>query len=137
MLPLDHNNYINRKQVATIILQVRSFKIIEVHKNASVPIYIWFTCLHLLFQGVCDYEYEFINIFFGWPGSAHDAYVFKNSPVDNQLITNSLNLFPKDLHILGNYAYPVLHSQITPYRDSGHLTRQRRQFNFKLCDTKF
>lgn len=90
----------------------------------------------MLFQGICNSEYKFINIFTGWPGSAHDAHVFKNSPVGDQLITNSLNLFPKDMHILGDCAYPLLHSLMTPFRDNGHLTRQQRHFNYKLSSSR-
>ncbi|XP_008188289.1 putative nuclease HARBI1, partial [Acyrthosiphon pisum] len=107
MPPLDRNSYINRKQVATVLL-----------------------------QGICDSEYKFINIFSGWPGSAHDAHVFKNSPVGEQLISNSLNLFPRDMHILGDCAYPLLHCLMTPYRDNGHLTKEQRHFNYKLSSSR-
>ncbi|KAL5243995.1 hypothetical protein ACI65C_011405 [Semiaphis heraclei] len=68
--------------------------------------------------------------------SAHDAHVIKNSPVGEQLISNSLNLFPRDMHILGDCAYPLLHCLMTPYRDNGNLTREQRHFNYKLSSSR-
>lgn len=35
----------------------------------------------ILLQGVCNSKQEFIDVFCGWPGSAHDARVWQNSPI--------------------------------------------------------
>lgn len=52
----DPNSYINRKQ---------------------------YFSLHL--QGVVNHNMKFIDVFIGYPGSVHDARVFRNSPIHNDL----------------------------------------------------
>lgn len=36
-------------------------------------------------QAICDSNMRFIDILAGWPGSVHDARVFRSSPVHNAL----------------------------------------------------
>lgn len=36
-------------------------------------------------QGICDENRKFINIFVGYPGSCHDSWVLKNSPIYEKL----------------------------------------------------
>jgi hypothetical protein len=35
----------------------------------------------IILQGTVDYRKRFRNVFVGWPGSAHDARVYKNSEI--------------------------------------------------------
>ena len=35
----------------------------------------------LILQAVVDYEYKFMDLYIGWPGSVHDARVLTNSSV--------------------------------------------------------
>ncbi|XP_061398624.1 uncharacterized protein LOC133334351, partial [Musca vetustissima] len=41
----------------------------------------------LCLQGICNQEKKFINIFVGYPGSCHDSWVFRNSPIGGKLST--------------------------------------------------
>ncbi|KAJ8891184.1 hypothetical protein PR048_010699 [Dryococelus australis] len=63
--------------------------------------------------------------FIGYPGSVHDARVFANSPLADDLPT----LYEGGGHVLGDSTYPCLPQLITPYKDNGHLTRAQKSFN--------
>ncbi|XP_071632700.1 putative nuclease HARBI1 [Temnothorax longispinosus] len=99
----DPNSYINRKQ---------------------------YFSLHL--QGVVNHNMKFIDVFVGYPGSVHDARVFRNSPIRNDL----RELCGDNYYLLGDSAYPCLKQLIVPYRDNGHLTRAQRNFNQKLSSCR-
>lgn len=105
---------------------------------------------------------RFTDIVSGWPGSVHDARVFRNSP----LYEASEILFDGDTHILGDAAYP-LHRLIslietdytiwkpcafckcmctwyifnfrwilTPYKDNGNLAERHKKYNFLHSNTR-
>jgi len=46
-------------------------------------------------------QMEFIDIETGWPGSAHDARVWRNSPIYSKLKNRAL---PSCYHLLGDTA---------------------------------
>ena len=77
----------------------------------------------------------FKDVFFGWPGRAHDAFIWQNSPIGKALESGNLKL-PFDGHILGDSAYPLLPYLITPYRDNGFLTDNHRKFNYIHSTTR-
>lgn len=83
----------------------------------------------MLLSGVCDHKARFTNIYVGLPGRMHDAHVFRRSNLYQQL---SNQLLPLDLHLIGDAAYPLLPNLMTPFRDTGHLTRSQIIYNMKL-----
>ncbi|XP_025161498.1 putative nuclease HARBI1 [Harpegnathos saltator] len=88
-------------------------------------------CFSLHIQGTVNHHMKFMDVFIGYPGSVHDARVFKNSP-----ICNDLHELCGNNYLLGNSAYPCLKQLIVPYRDNGHLTRAQRTFNQKLSSCR-
>ncbi|XP_052264182.1 putative nuclease HARBI1 [Dreissena polymorpha] len=78
----------------------------------------------LVLQVVCDSNLKFLDIYTGWPGSVHDARVYRNSPVA-QKIEN----LPDEFHVLGDSAYPLTRHLLVPYRDNGHLDQLQKKFN--------
>lgn len=75
-------------------------------------------------------------------GRAHDAHVYRNSPLFNEL-ANHLYCGPVALedsyHILGDQAYPVSKELLTPYkepRDGRGLTADQRRFNKHLSSKR-
>ena len=87
---LHRSSYINRKGFASIQLQV-----------------------------VCDSKLRFLDICTGYPGSVHDARVYRNSPLSEKVET-----LPDTYHILGESAYPLTakHRRYWP-RIRGKVTR--------------
>lgn len=81
----------------------------------------------IVLQGVCREDLRFTQVLAGWPGSCHDARVLRNS----YLWENGIHLCGNG-HLLGDGAYPLRTWLITPYRDNGHLTPQKRAFNQAL-----
>lgn len=77
-------------------------------------------------QGTCNHEKKFMDIFIGYPGSVHDARVFRVS-------TLRQNLREKcgEFYLFGDSAYPCSQNLITPYKDRGNLTRIQRNFNLQ------
>ena len=100
-------SYLNRKKDYSVILQV-CFKKTKNHLKLKIKYtfsqrYFHFINQMFIFQAVCDHKLRFTDIVSGWPGSVHDARVFKNS----ELYSRSHQLFPGDMHILGDAAYPL------------------------------
>ena len=81
-------------------------------------------------QVVCDMDMKFIDVFCGFPGSVHDARVFRNSPLFVDAERNKDLLFPGNSHWIGDTAYPLKPWILTPYKDTGCLTRQQQHYNF-------
>ena len=80
--------------------------------------------MHL--QGICDAQMQFLDVYCGWPGSVHDARVFKNSPAQRKM--QSGVIAPK-YHILGDSAYALQLNVMTPFRDNGHLNDIQKKYN--------
>lgn len=77
---------------------------------------------------------EFIDIYCGWPGSVHDARVWRNSPIYKKL--SDENLLPEEFHLLGDSAYPLENYLMVPFKDNGHLRRTEKKFNKSLSSTR-
>lgn len=80
-------------------------------------------CYSIHCQGIVDFQGIFINYDIGWPGSVHDAKVYKNSNFykrkDELIIDNDF--------LLGDSAYPISPFCITPFRLPSNL--QEKKFN--------
>ncbi|KAJ8913355.1 hypothetical protein NQ315_008745 [Exocentrus adspersus] len=72
-------------------------------------------------QAICDSKKRLRDVFIGYPGSVHDARVFRNSPLSNSLAAKCGDRF-----ILADSAYPCRRHVLTPYRDNGNLTEKRK-----------
>lgn len=80
-------------------------------------------------QAICDSKCKFIHIVCGWPGSVHDARVWRSSQLFQKREENPLDMLPAGTYLLGDNAYPLSNFMITPFRDNDHLTRQQNRFN--------
>ena len=89
----------------------------------------------VVMQGLCDSELMFRDVFAGWPGSAHDARVWRNSPLYKAIEENP-DMVPGNSHILGDSAYPLKTYLIVPYKDNGHLSRKEKLFNQRLSSSR-
>ena len=66
----------------------------------------------------------------------HDARVLRNTPVYLEIELNPANLFPGNIHILEDAAYPLKTWLLTPFRDNGRLTPQQRRYNVAHSATR-
>jgi len=86
--------------------------------------------LNILLQTVLG---KFIDVFVGYPGSCHDAYVWSNSPLYQKLSENSEILIPKNF---GDSAYPLTDYLIKPYRNNCLMQPKQKHFNTVLSSTR-
>ncbi|XP_060564347.1 putative nuclease HARBI1 [Ruditapes philippinarum] len=89
-----------------------------------------FPAFHL--QGVCDSSLKFLDVYSAYPGSVHDARVFRNSTLHDYLQMDC----PQAFHLLGDSAYSLSSFLLVPFRDNGHLTSEQKKFNFALSSTR-
>ena len=82
-----HANYVNRKGFHRIVAQL-----------------------------ICDHKMMFMSINVGWPGSVHDARVFRTSRIGRRIISNTL--LPAHFHLVGDAAYPLCTNLMTPFKDN-------------------
>ena len=75
-------------------------------------------------QGVCNHEGVFTDIFTGFPGSVHDARVYRNSPLYRER-----QFPPQGYYLLGDSAYPGSRSLMTPYKLPEAALPINRRFN--------
>ncbi|XP_033746979.1 putative nuclease HARBI1 [Pecten maximus] len=87
----------------------------------------------LILQGVCTSDMKLIHVNIGWPGRVHDAKFLRNSDLWN---TGFEKCRYGRFHILGDGAYPIKVWLLTPYRDTGHLTRNQTKFNKSLSSKR-
>ncbi len=76
-------------------------------------------------QAVCTLQMMFLDVVHCWPGSVHDARLFWNCPLYGHL----QDVMRSDYHLLGDSAFPLSTSLITPYRDNGHLSQRQKKNN--------
>ena len=69
----------------------------------------------LQLQVICDADMPFTDVFCGYPGSAHDARVFRNSPFFQDAEANPDVIFPRNTHLFGDFAYALKGWVLTPF----------------------
>jgi hypothetical protein len=63
-------------------------------------------------QIICDYKLRIRNLVVGYPGSVHDARIFKNCPI----YTSPDRYFDSQEYLLGDSAYQLTKTVMTPFR---------------------
>ncbi|XP_036340628.1 putative nuclease HARBI1 [Rhagoletis pomonella] len=86
-------------------------------------------------QAICDSNLRFLDVFIGYPGSCHDANVWRNSPIYKGITSGEVELASGAV-ILADSAYPLSKYMIVPFRDNGHLSSDERKFNYILSSTR-
>lgn len=77
----------------------------------------------MVLQGICDARSRYIDVFVGFPGSAHDAHVLRQSP-----FIKYAEVKCGGDHILSDAAYPLLPWLFSPYKHCGVAFQ-----HFKQC----
>jgi len=92
-------------------------------------------------QAVVDYQYRFLDVYTGWPGSVHDARVFAHSSlyklgVNNRLLPDtkqSIGGTEVPLYLIGDSAYPMLTWLMKPFPHNSSLSAEQRTYNYRIC----
>lgn len=86
-----------------------------------------YTCRHhypaINVQGVCSEDKKFLNIVANWPGATHDAFIWRQCNLNQQLANGAGN----DGYLLGDSAYPLMPWLLTPVRNPEN--RAERMYN--------
>ncbi|GBC48126.2 putative nuclease HARBI1 [Rhizophagus irregularis DAOM 181602=DAOM 197198] len=72
-------------------------------------------------QGIVDYRGMFIDYEIGWPGSVHDAKIYKNS----YFYRNISKIIKGEEYLLGDSAYPISTFLIKPFVNSQNPSQIR------------
>lgn len=83
-------------------------------------------------QAVCDHNRKIRDVFIGYPGSVHDARVFRNSP----LCANLEGMCGRYV-LLGDSAYPLKTNLLVPFKDRGQLTQRQVNYNILLAKNRY
>ncbi|KAJ8321725.1 hypothetical protein KUTeg_000196 [Tegillarca granosa] len=97
------------------------------HKNTNADYCKSFPSVIL--QAICDADKHLIDVFCGWPGSVHDARVFKNSPLYSRIENDTDIMFPGNTCLVGDTGYGLQTWLMTPFRDIGNLTAAQHKYN--------
>ena len=81
---------------------------------------------------VCDHELSFTNVYTGWPGCTHDARVLRNSSVFLEAETK----FGEGEFLIGDSAYPIQQWLMTPHKNYGNMTPNKKRFNKRLSSAR-
>ncbi|XP_072172560.1 uncharacterized protein [Diadema setosum] len=100
----------------------------------------------IILQAIVDHNYCFTDINIGWPGRTHDARVLANSdfyhraenegqlfPVQHNRMINGVEV---PVVIIGDPAYPLKRWLMKAFPNTGHLTRNQQNFNFRLSSAR-
>lgn len=82
-------------------------------------------------SAIVDSELRFLHYVIGCPGSMHDQRVYRLSEVEELLAD-----VPESMHLIGDSAYALDTKLLVPYRDTGSLTVQQKQFNYFLSSNR-
>ncbi|XP_049795217.1 putative nuclease HARBI1 [Schistocerca nitens] len=82
-------------------------------------------------QVVCDQNRRIRDLFVGYPGSVHDGRVFRTSTLYHTIEEKC-----GDFHILGDSAYPCTRNLLTPFRNTGNMSRVQCEFNRALSKNR-
>ncbi|VDI69599.1 Hypothetical predicted protein [Mytilus galloprovincialis] len=83
-------------------------------------------------QVICDSQGIITNVNAKWPGSAHDAHVFRTSAVGRYLEDNYQGI--EQGLLLGDSGYPCRPFLLTPHRQPAN--RMQERFNRSHCSTR-
>ncbi|XP_043240256.1 putative nuclease HARBI1 [Amphibalanus amphitrite] len=79
-------------------------------------------------------KFTWVNV--GWPGSVHDARIYRNELEPLLMGAGANHLLGLDGHLLGDAAFPLSPRMLVPFRDNGHLNDRKVHYNNKLSSTR-
>ncbi|KAK2701385.1 hypothetical protein QYM36_019952 [Artemia franciscana] len=93
----------------------------------------------MVLQGICSPDKKLLDIFVWYPGSAHDARIYRNSGISEKADMNTSDIFLSDsYHVLGDSAYSISEFLLTPFKEpvQGSLSGYQTSYNKKYSKTR-
>ncbi|XP_048515010.1 putative nuclease HARBI1 [Athalia rosae] len=88
----------------------------------------------VVLQAVCNDRRIFTDVFIGSRGRVHDARIYRNNPLCENVTKR--NLIPPGQHLIGDSAYKLHENLLTPFRDNGHLTEEQIRYNTRFSSIR-
>lgn len=86
---------------------------------------------------VCTHNRKFSYILVGFPGSVHDARVFRCSDLFTQISTDPAVLFPStNYHLIGDAAFPCSRYLLPTFKKTLANTPRKKRYNKKISRTR-
>ena len=79
-------------------------------------------------QAVCSADRKFINVVIKWPGSVHDARIWKESELYKDMRDGRISGI-----LLGDCGYGNSSNLLTPFRNPNSTAQQRYNYHHKRC----
>ena len=83
-------------------------------------------------QAICDDVFKFIDVVVKWPGSTHDAFIWRQSGINQKMTNNEIPII--DEWFLGDSGYPLRPNLMTPLLSP--VTPRERRYNRAFLKTR-
>lgn len=83
----------------------------------------------------CDQTLSITDAYVGSSGSVHDARVFRNSDLAQQIKDDPNTFYAGGSYLLGDAAYPLSEQLIIPFRMTDNMTAEKRQFILSIVQS--
>ena len=83
-------------------------------------------------QAICDDIFKFINVVVKWSGSIHDAFIWRQSGINQMIANKEITII--DGWFLGDSGYPLSPNLMTPL--SSPVTPHERRYNRAFVKTR-
>ena len=70
-------------------------------------------------QGISDHYCRFTDAYIGWAGCIHDARVYANSPIGQEIDRNPQSMMPGNTHLVDDAACALTGFMMVSYKDNG------------------
>ena len=83
-------------------------------------------------QAICDDVFKFIDVVVKWPGSTHDAFIWRQSGINLKIASKEIPII--DGWFLGDSGYPLRPNLMTPLLSP--VTPRERRYNHAFLKTR-
>ena len=83
-------------------------------------------------QAICDSRWKFIDIVVKWPGSTHDAFIWRQSGINQTILCEEIPIV--NGWFLGDSGYPLAPNLLTPIHSP--VTPGQRRYNQAFLNTR-
>uniref|UniRef100_T1IU51 DDE Tnp4 domain-containing protein n=1 Tax=Strigamia maritima TaxID=126957 RepID=T1IU51_STRMM len=83
----------------------------------------------VILQGICNHQYEFINVLAGPPGATHESDVWSNSPLHEKIVEIPHEILYDNSYLIASGAYPSTDFIFPPYDEQQSWRAEYESYN--------